>query len=75
MSYSLFFEKQVIKFLKKVDKNIRKRIFSKLESLKQDPYMNDCKRIVNLKDKAYRVRVGDYRILYRVENNEIIVIF
>ncbi len=75
MSYSLFLEKQVLNFISKLDKTSAKRIISKLESLKENPFPKDTKRLLNIKDKSFRVRVGDFRILYRLESNTLIIIF
>ena len=44
----------------------------KIELLKQNPFPSDSKRIVNVEDKVFRIRVGKYRILYRIENDKII---
>jgi mRNA interferase RelE/StbE len=75
MSYSLFFEKQVLIFLSKLDKVDSKRIVDKLERLKENPVSKDAKRLVNVKDKVFRIRIGQYRVLYRIENNKLIVVF
>jgi len=53
-------------FLKKIDVVTWKRIIDKIEGLRNDPFPNDVKRVEGRKDKVFRVRVGDYRILYIV---------
>ena len=76
MSYDLFFEKQVLKFLSKLDKNSSKRIIDKIKPLKENPVPHDSKRLVNVKDKSFRIRIGDFRVLYRIdETGKIIIIF
>jgi len=64
------------KFLKKADTTLRARIMDKLQRLAQDPFPPDSKRIIGREEKIYRVRVGDYRILYVVffDKNQILVI-
>jgi len=42
------------------------RLVERIEKLKEDPFPSDVKRVVNRKEKAFRVRVGDYRIQYSV---------
>lgn len=54
------------KYLKKLDKTLAKRIISKIEKLIEDPFPPDVKRVLNRKEKIFRVRVGDYRIQYLV---------
>jgi mRNA interferase RelE/StbE len=64
-----------LRFLKKCDKELNDRIYVKLNELSSDPFPADSKRIVGREDRIFRVRVGDYRILYAVyyEKNEIVV--
>jgi len=64
--YSLFLEKNVIKYLKKQEEVIRKRIISKIESLKNNPVPSEAKRSVNVNDRVFRIRAGKYRVLYRI---------
>ncbi len=75
MSYSLFLEKEVIKFLSRLDKELQHRILQKIEILKENPVPHDAKRLVNVKDLIFRIRVGQYRVLYRIEKDKIIIIF
>jgi mRNA interferase RelE/StbE len=58
------------KFLKKCDKIIAKRIIDKIENLAENPFPQDCKRVQGKYEKTFRVRVGDYRILYLVYNEK-----
>ncbi|MBW2969177.1 type II toxin-antitoxin system RelE/ParE family toxin [Candidatus Woesearchaeota archaeon] len=63
------------KFLRKINKNISKRIIIKIEKLSKDPFPSDVKRIINRKEKIFRVRIGEYRILYIInyDNNLIYI--
>lgn len=51
-------------FLKKLDKPRFERIYRRINALAIDPYPADVKRVRGRKEKVFRVRVGDYRILY-----------
>ncbi|MFH0876384.1 MAG: type II toxin-antitoxin system RelE/ParE family toxin [archaeon] len=50
---------------------LAKRLISKIEMLSLNPFPSDSKRVINRKEKVFRMRVGDYRIQYIVldENN------
>jgi mRNA interferase RelE/StbE len=72
--YDIKFEKTVLNFLEKLEKEIVERILKKIEFLKKDPIPKDAKRIINLKDKVFRIRIGKYRILYRIEKDFIVII-
>jgi len=63
------------KFLKKCDSSLYQRIREKIKKLQEEPFPQSCKMVEGRKEKTFRVRVGDYRILYSVftENNTIII--
>jgi|TARA_Y100000296_G_C5114024_1_gene226727 mRNA interferase RelE/StbE len=73
--YSIFLGSQPKKFLKKIDKLFRKRIWKKLDELKSNQFPHDAKRVVGRKEKAFRVRIGSCRIQYYVfkDKKEIVV--
>jgi len=64
--FSVDFSSQAKKFLKKTDKRLARRLIEKIEKLSEDPFPPDAKRVVNRKEKIFRVRVGDYRIQFIV---------
>jgi len=64
--FNIEFSNLAKKFLKKADKELSKRLLEKIEKLAKDPFPTDVKRIVNRKEKVFRVRLGDYRIQYVV---------
>jgi mRNA interferase RelE/StbE len=64
--FSIEFSNSAKKFLKKSDKNLARRLIEKIELLIKDPFPKDVKRVINKKDKIFRIRVGDYRIQYSV---------
>ncbi len=59
-----------IKDLKKIDKQNKQRIHAKILELEQFPNISNVKRLTNF-EPAYRIRVGDYRILFDVFENHI----
>jgi mRNA interferase RelE/StbE len=70
MSFIIFYDNQPSNFLKKLDKQISKRILDKIdESLKSNPVPHDAKIIVG-EHGIFRLRIGDYRALYRVNYTE-----
>jgi len=64
--FDIFLGPQPEKFLKKAEKELRQRIWKKLDELKLNPFPSDVVRVVGRKEKAFRVRVGVYRIQYYV---------
>jgi mRNA interferase RelE/StbE len=56
---------------------LRSQIVKKAKALHTDPHPRGCKKLVDVTsgdDAVWRVRVGDYRILYLVRPTEIIVL-
>ena len=65
--FSIKYSNQAAKFIKKSEKETSQRIIKKLEELKKNPFPHDMKSIKGSDEKFYRVRVGDFRILYEVD--------
>ena len=63
------YSNQARKFLRKVDKILAGRLFKKIEGLSSQPFTHDTKSVEGYKEKLFRVRVGDCRILYEVDHN------
>jgi mRNA interferase RelE/StbE len=64
--FDVEFSSQARKFLERAERQIAKRIIEEIENLQEDPFPHGVKRIVNRKEKIFRIRVGDYRIQYSV---------
>jgi len=64
------FSTKSLKFLKTVEKKTSSRLVKKIKKLAEEPFPNDCKRLVNVKGKIFRVRVGKYRIQYEILGND-----
>ena len=76
MAFSILFDPQPAKFVKKLDNEAKERIKGKLLKLQDNPFPSEVERVEGYKgEKIFRVRVGDYRILYfvRYEINQIYV--
>lgn len=65
--FDIKYSRQAVKFLKSLDKKLVLRILSKIEKLKEEPIQHDSKMVEGYGEKLFRVRVGDYRILYEVD--------
>ena len=73
MKYKVQLKRSVIKTLKSIPQKEIKKIGKKIDSLEQNPVPKDSKKIKGGKD-LYRVRVGNYRILYFFQNSDLIVL-
>ncbi|HIJ11886.1 TPA: type II toxin-antitoxin system RelE/ParE family toxin [Candidatus Woesearchaeota archaeon] len=68
--FNLELSPDAFKFLKKSTKEVVSRVMNKIDKLREEPFPSDVKRIVNRKEKIFRVRVGDYRIQYIVDQTK-----
>jgi mRNA interferase RelE/StbE len=59
--------------LKKIDRRLLPQIAQKIDSLAGDPRPHGCEKLSGY-DNLYRVRVGDYRIVYGVEDRLVVVV-
>lgn len=67
--YKIIIKKPAKKFIDKLPINEKKRLVAAIEGL---PYNGDIKRLQGY-DSYYRLRVGSYRIIFYVDNGELIV--
>jgi mRNA interferase RelE/StbE len=74
--FDIFLDIPAQKFLKKLEITSSQRIIEVIRKLTEDPIPHDSKRIIGEKEKVFRIRVGKFRVLYRVdyENYRVVVI-
>lgn len=69
MSYQIIYEKPALKFIKKQSPDQQRRILTAIHAL---PDHGDIKQLKGHSD-LLRLRVGSYRIIYTVDNGQLIV--
>ncbi len=69
MMYQIIIKKRAKKFIDRLPLNERKRVVSAIEQL---PNGEDIKKLKG-HDDLLRLRVGNYRIIYTVDNGKLIV--
>jgi mRNA interferase RelE/StbE len=65
--YSVSFARAARKELESLPDLIVSKIFPRIESLAQNPRPSGCKKLKGTKN-LWRLRVGDYRVLYSVSD-------
>lgn len=72
MTYSVDFSKVARKQFKKLPSDVQERIQNKINELAIEPRPNGVKKIQG-EDNSYRIRVGDYRVVYDIFDDILLV--
>ncbi|HOJ03476.1 MAG TPA: type II toxin-antitoxin system RelE/ParE family toxin [Bacteroidota bacterium] len=73
MSYTIELRPAAIRDLRDLPQGILRRITGKIDSLADNPRPPGVEKLTG-SENSYRVRVGDYRILYQILDNIVLVI-
>lgn len=68
-TYRFEFRKSVEKDLKTIPKKDQIRILRRISKLADEPWPSGCKKLSG--HERYRLRQGNYRILYSIENDKL----
>ena len=71
--YKIAFTKQAYKSLRRIPKNVVDRIRKKLDQIAEDPFATHP-NVSKLQNRpGYRVRIGDWRVIYDIRNEELVI--
>ncbi len=73
MTYRIIIPKLVQKQLDDLPKKQRERLISSIRLLVDEPRPSGVKKLKGY-DKTYRIRIGDYRIIYKIEDQEKLIL-
>jgi mRNA interferase RelE/StbE len=74
LKYAVLLEKSAARFLLRLrDAKLKARLDETIESLATEPRPPGCRKLAGTSDR-YRVRVGNYRIIYRVDDGKVTVL-
>lgn len=72
--WALKYEKAAFRTLRDLDGKTRKRLVDRIEALAKNPKApnNNVKKLQGV--EGYRLRVGDWRIVYRLQDRELVIV-
>lgn len=73
MSYQIDVAPSALRQLRKLDPQARRKIQAAIELLADEPRPPAAKMLVNA-GGAWRVRVGDYRVVYDIEDGRLVIL-
>jgi mRNA interferase RelE/StbE len=68
-SYAVTFARSARKEFQALQHDLTERILAVIEELAEEPRPAGCRKLRNSRD-LWRVRIGDYRVVYRVNDRE-----
>ena len=70
-SYKIYFRKSAAKELRKLPNPTVQKVIKRIEALAIDPRPVGCEKLTG--QEFYRVRQGNYRIIYSIQDDELTV--
>ena len=71
-SYKVVWKRSAEKELRKLPKEMIRKLLDQVSMLSRDPFPAGVKKLVN-SESVYRLRIGDYRLIFRVEQPKLII--
>lgn len=71
--YRVEFKPSAARALRKLDADIQRRVIARVETLTENPRPPGAEKLEGMRD-LYRIRVGDYRIIYQVADKGLLVL-
>jgi mRNA interferase RelE/StbE len=71
-SYQIEWRKSTKRDLKSIPSQQVERIVSTVTALANDPRPSGCTKLSG-SDCAYRIRIGDYRVIYEIFDNKLLI--
>lgn len=73
MKYEIAYAQSALKALRKFDRGIARRILAAIDALASDPRPHGCRQLKGGSGEM-RIRVGDYRVIYDVNDGEVVIL-
>jgi mRNA interferase RelE/StbE len=70
--YRVVFRKSVVQDMRRIPNRDLRRILAAIDSLPEDPRPSAIEKLSG--QERYRMRQGDYRIIYEIKDDEVIVV-
>lgn len=71
-SFKVEWKHSAVKELKHLPKQVVTRMLEAVESLAKDPYPCGVRKLTG-SEHSYRIRVGDYRIVYNIRSSILVI--
>jgi mRNA interferase RelE/StbE len=72
VNFEILFKSSAAKEFRNLPQDIKKRVITKIDLLSSNPFPKDVKKLKG-KNDYYRLRIGYYRIVYELNQNDKII--
>jgi mRNA interferase RelE/StbE len=72
MTYRVEISRRAAKAVTSLDKPLRRKILAAIDALSGDPRPVGCRKLAG--QQAWRIRVDDYRVIYEIHDQVLLVI-
>lgn len=73
MNYKLVYTHRAVKDIKKLDKETKDRIGTTLFRFKDNP-LKHARKLTHSSLGSYRFRIGNYRVIFDIEEDDIVIL-
>ncbi len=74
MAYELVYTKRAVKDIRRLDHKVKKRLKKALERFRESPFEGSVQKLSDPEFGTYRFRIGDYRVIFDVDGNKLIIL-
>lgn len=71
--YKVVFTQRALKDLENIDKEMQNRIATKLKEYSKEP-LRYARKLISPQIGTYRFRVGDYRVIFDIDHENIVIL-
>jgi len=73
VEYQLIYTRRAFRDIRSLDHQARKRVKMALEKLRENPF-ESAQKLNNPAFGTYRLRIGDYRVIFDIEDEKLIIL-
>ena len=70
--YTIEFKPSAVRDIRRLPRSAQRRVAQKIDALARDPFPRGSTKLEAL-DDLWRIRVGDYRVIYQVRQKTLVV--
>lgn len=72
--FTIVIEGAARRSIERLPRDVQERVRSRIDALAENPRPHGVKRLTGRTGDLLRLRVGDYRVIYRVEDARLVVV-